>query len=146
MTDAYKEFGAYLREYREARGLRLREVARNAEMSHAYLSQVERGEPRSLSDEKLVALGKALHHESLPELFARAGRISPLESAILRKNADAWSLFISYFKRTDDATVKAALKKLLGELPKKVEDKHLLLTFELGAEDKQRHGTRKRRS
>jgi transcriptional regulator with XRE-family HTH domain len=105
------EFGAYLRHYREERGLHLREVARKAAMSHAYLSQVERGEPRNLSDEKLLALGTALGHESIPELFGRAGRVSPQESATIRQNPTSWSKFILRFMGKDKEIVNAFLEK-----------------------------------
>jgi transcriptional regulator with XRE-family HTH domain len=117
MADTYKTFGAYLRRYREERGLHLREVARKAEMSHAYLSQVERGEPRNLSDEKLVALGHALGHESLPELFARAGRVAPLESEIIRQNPEVWSSFILTCRYADLHKLKKVLEKASADMP-----------------------------
>jgi transcriptional regulator with XRE-family HTH domain len=137
MADTYKTFGAYLRHYREERGLHLREVARQAQMSHAYLSQVERGEPRNLSDEKLVALGNALGHESLPELFARAGRVPPLESEIIRQNPEVWSSFIITFQHADLQKLKKALGAVSANLPPldKASDytKYYLLKFPAGA-------------
>ena len=149
MTDAYKEFGTYLRQYREERGLHLREVARNAEMSHAYLSQVERGEPRSLSDEKLMALGKALGHDSMAELFARAGRIPPLERDILRENATEWSAFLLHFLAADSRKVTEFMRKVANDLPKMTEEAEVYL-FScspklLGQLRQARHGKRKRK-
>ncbi len=38
-----KRFGAYLRELRRARGLSLKKVEKEAGVSNAYLSQIERG-------------------------------------------------------------------------------------------------------
>ena len=52
-------FGAYLRELRKSRGLRLREVEELAGLSNAYVSQLECGSRKAPSIDCLARLAKA---------------------------------------------------------------------------------------
>ncbi|QJB55384.1 helix-turn-helix transcriptional regulator [Pseudodesulfovibrio sp. zrk46] len=75
-----KLFGDYIRAKREA--LRkdspefsIRKVAKRIGIHHSYLSKIERGEPASLSEKKMVALADELGTD--PELLlAMNGKIS----------------------------------------------------------------------
>lgn len=75
-----KLFGDYIRSRREA--LRkdspeysIRKVAKRIGIHHSYLSKIERGEPASLSEKKMVALAKELGDD--PELLmAMNGKVS----------------------------------------------------------------------
>lgn len=75
-----KLFGDYIRSRRES--LRkdspeysIRKVAKRVGIHHSYLSKVERGEPASLSEKRMVALAEELGDD--PELLlAMSGKIS----------------------------------------------------------------------
>lgn len=75
-----KLFGEYIREKRES--LRkddpdysIRRVAKRIGIHHSYLSKIERGEPASLSEKRMVALADELGDD--PELLlAMSGKIS----------------------------------------------------------------------
>jgi len=75
-----KLFGDYIRSKREA--LRendpeysIRKVAQRIGIHHSYLSKIERGEPASLSEKKMVALAEELGDN--PELLmAMCGKVS----------------------------------------------------------------------
>ncbi len=75
-----KLFGEYIRERREALcredpRYSIRKVAERIRVHHSYLSKIERGEPGSLSEKKVVALAHELG-ESPDLLLAMNGRIS----------------------------------------------------------------------
>lgn len=65
-------FGREVRKLRVNRGVSLRELAERAYLSHAYLSQVERGKLPPPGNDKVVAIAKALGHDR-NELLALAG-------------------------------------------------------------------------
>jgi transcriptional regulator with XRE-family HTH domain len=88
-----REFGQYVKEQRQQKGMRLRQVARAAQMSATYLSQIERGEQRWPTEEILVNLANALAHSSSDLLF-RAGRLSSDVLAILKGNPEQYSVFL----------------------------------------------------
>lgn len=75
-----KLFGEYIRSKREA--LRksdpdysIRRVAKRIGIHHSYLSKIERGEPASLSEKKMVSLAEELGDD--PELLlAMNGKVS----------------------------------------------------------------------
>ena len=75
-----KLFGEYIRSKREA--LReddpdysIRKVAKRIGIHHSYLSKIERGEPATLSEKRMVALARELGDD--PELLmAMNGKIS----------------------------------------------------------------------
>lgn len=75
-----KLFGDYIRSKREA--LResdpefsIRKVAKRIGIHHSYLSKIERGEPASLSEKRMVALAEELDDD--PELLmVMCGKVS----------------------------------------------------------------------
>lgn len=75
-----KLFGEYIRERREALcredpRYSIRKVAQRIRVHHSYLSKIERGEPGTLSEKKVVALASELG-ESPDLLLAMNGRVS----------------------------------------------------------------------
>lgn len=75
-----KLFGDYIRSRREALrqdnpDFSIRKVAKRIGIHHSYLSKIERGEPASLSEKKMVALADELGDD--PELLlAMNGKVS----------------------------------------------------------------------
>ena len=67
--------GGRLQELRKQKGLGLREVARLSDISPTYLLQVERGDSRRISEEKLLHLAKVLDCDPPFSLLAQAGRV-----------------------------------------------------------------------
>jgi len=66
------DFGSCIREMREEKGLSGRELARRANISQAYLSQLERGENKKPSPEIIKKIAKGLD-EDYNELMTLAG-------------------------------------------------------------------------
>lgn len=81
-------FGVLLRTLREERGLSPRELARLAEIDHAYVYRLETGEKESPSEEVLAKLVRAL----------KAGK---REAEMLR--------YLAQYRETDPALVKHVL-------------------------------------
>lgn len=67
-------FGSRLRTLRTRKGLGLRELAKKANISAAFLSKIESGKEKPPAEEKLHALAKALNYDS-DVLMAEAGRL-----------------------------------------------------------------------
>jgi transcriptional regulator with XRE-family HTH domain len=70
-----QEFGRYIKDCRRKKALGLRELARTANISATYLSQLERGEQRWPTEEVLLRLANAVAHPT-KELLHKAGRVS----------------------------------------------------------------------
>jgi transcriptional regulator with XRE-family HTH domain len=77
-------FGATLRNLRESKGLSLRKLARDAEISPTYLAQLERDENKP-SDDVVFRLAAALDYDE-DEMLALTGRIAEDLLAVIRKN------------------------------------------------------------
>lgn len=98
-----KLFGDYIRKRRE--GLRkddpnysIRRMAGRIGIHHSYLSKVERGEPASLSEKRIVALAKELKDD--PDLLmAMSGKIS---EDVRRAIFDEPELFIEFIHQVRD--------------------------------------------
>jgi len=88
-----KEFGKYIKNHRQQKDLGLRQVARAAQMSATYLSQIERGEQRWPTEEILINLANALAH-SPSDLLFRAGRLSSDLLEILKTNPQQYAEFL----------------------------------------------------
>jgi len=125
-----KIFGEYIRERREAllrndRRFSIRKLAESIRVHHSYLSKIERGEPGTLSEKKIVALAEALG-ESPDVLLAMNGRISDdVARAILHNPGLFQEIIINLrgkcaeeVKATDGESVCASMlvrvKRLLG--------------------------------
>jgi transcriptional regulator with XRE-family HTH domain len=107
-----EEFGRYVREWRERQNLGLREVARKADISPTYLSQIERGEQRWPTEDVLMRLANAVAHDP-SELLHKAGRVSSDVLEILKIHPSQYTRFLEETKNLDaddlDKVVRHAL-------------------------------------
>jgi transcriptional regulator with XRE-family HTH domain len=106
-----KEFGAYLRNAREAlrqkdKRYSVRQVAGRIGIEPSYLSKVERGENVSLSEEKTILLAQDLG-EDPDALLALSGRVSSELQAVIRKRP---VLFASLIRQLKDLPEHAVLR------------------------------------
>jgi transcriptional regulator with XRE-family HTH domain len=67
-----ENFGSYLRRIRKARGLSLKQVETSAEVSNAYISQIETGRRRPPHPDILKKLAK-VYEVPLKDLLVKAG-------------------------------------------------------------------------
>jgi HTH-type transcriptional regulator, competence development regulator len=79
------EFGAFVRQEREAREIGLREMAKMIEVSPTYVSKVERGDFSPPAEDKVRRIAKILKLDE-DELLALAGKVSSDLSEIIREN------------------------------------------------------------
>lgn len=79
-VDVSKLFGDYIRAKRESKRKHdpeysIRRVAKRIGIHHSYLSKIERGEPASLCEKRIIALAQELGDD--PELLlAMTGKVS----------------------------------------------------------------------
>lgn len=104
-----KILGEYIRNSREKlrekdRRFSLRQVAGQIGIEPSYLSKVERGEPVSLSEEKLVALAKVLG-EDPDVILALSGKISSDIQEAIRKRPQLFAQLIRELKNVPDHAV-----------------------------------------
>lgn len=71
MDKPQKKFGEYLRGLRESMGMTLRDVEREASISNAFLSQVERGE-RGIPSVKVLSRLCKVYRKTVSELVKSA--------------------------------------------------------------------------
>jgi transcriptional regulator with XRE-family HTH domain len=127
-----KEFGEYIKDQRQQKGMRLRQVARAAQMSATYLSQIERGEQRWPTEEILINLANALAH-SPSDLLFRAGRLSSDLLEILKTNPQQYAEFLQATRgltadeldqamRMSLLTVRALLERKRAKRKRKPDD------------------------
>jgi HTH-type transcriptional regulator, competence development regulator len=92
MTDGQKEpwvrFGGRLRTLRSAKGIGLRELARQVGMSPTYLSKIETGQAAPPVEEKVFKLAEVLE-ENQDDLLALAGRVAADLQDIIRSRPSA---------------------------------------------------------
>jgi len=74
------EFGAYLRQLRESKGLGLNQLALKAGISNAELSRIENGVRKRPSPVILIKLASALHHP-VEDFYRRLGYLSDKQPA-----------------------------------------------------------------
>lgn len=92
-----KLFGDYIRARREALrkedpDFSIRKVAKRIGIHHSYLSKIERGEPASLSEKRMVALAGELGDD--PELLmAMCGKVSEAVRRAVFEDPD-WAVTI----------------------------------------------------
>lgn len=84
-------FGDFIREGRKARGLGLRELARNLEIAPSYLSDIE-NDRRTPSEVVLRDLSKQLHL-NFDEIMAYSGRFGEKAARYIKRNPNAGALF-----------------------------------------------------
>jgi transcriptional regulator with XRE-family HTH domain len=105
-----KSFGDLVREGRLARGLGLRELAKQLDMAPSYLSDIE-NDRRIPSADVTKQIAKALKLD-FDDLMAAAGRFGEDAERYLRKNPSAGALFR---KIADGKFQEDQLRKLLDE-------------------------------
>ncbi len=108
--------GPFLRYKREAlrskdRRFSLRQVAARIGVQPSYLSKVERGEPVSLSEEKLVSLAKVLD-EDPDVLLALSGKISRDIQEVIRKRPQLFAQLIRELKNLPDHAVLRIVREV----------------------------------
>ena len=102
-------FGSYIREKREAFKAKdsrysLRQVAMRVGIEPSYLSKLERGEQKYLSEEKIIALADDLG-EDHDILLALSGKISQDIQKIIRKRPKLFAQLIRDIKDVPDQAV-----------------------------------------
>lgn len=103
------EFGPYVRARREAlrradQRFSLRQVAERIGVEPSFLSKVERGETPPPSEEKIVALARALD-EDADVLLAMAGKVSSDLQRAIRKRPELFAALIRELKGMPDHAV-----------------------------------------
>jgi transcriptional regulator with XRE-family HTH domain len=83
MTNEIENFGAFVRQAREAKEIGLREMAKMIGVSPTYLSRVERGQEAPPAEDKVKAIAEIIGCDA-DDLLARAGRVSTDLSDIIR--------------------------------------------------------------
>jgi HTH-type transcriptional regulator, competence development regulator len=109
-------FGKYIREKRETlrqedRRYSLRQVAFRIGIEPSYLSKIERGDPASLSEEKIIALAKELH-EDPDVLLALSGKVSRDLQEIIRHRPQLFASLIRELKDLPDHAVLRLLREV----------------------------------
>jgi transcriptional regulator with XRE-family HTH domain len=115
-ANKYLMFGSYLRKTRIEKGLGLRELARRIDISHTYLSQLERGEPRNLSAEKLIRLADVLAQHQPYELFAKAGQLPSEVEEIIKDDLELWSRFVLETKALTAGELRGIVDRALATI------------------------------
>lgn len=95
-------FGEYIRSKREALlesdpRFSIRRVAERIRVHHSYLSKIERGEPGTLSEQKIVALAKELG-EAPELLLAMNGRVSRTVAQAAMRNPKEFGELLDLLK------------------------------------------------
>lgn len=109
-------FGKYIREKRDSllqhdRRFSLRQVAQRIGVEPSYLSKLERGEQKSLSEEKIVTLARELG-EDPDVLMALNGKISQDIQEIIRKRPQLFAQLIRDLKETPDHAVLRIVREV----------------------------------
>ena len=84
MMTARMMFGRLVRRERMVRGIGLREMAKKVEVSPTYLSQIERGEFKPPTEDKVRKIAEIIGHDP-DELLALAGRVASDLTEIIRR-------------------------------------------------------------
>jgi len=89
----------------------LRQVAGKIGVAPSYLSRVERGEPTSLSEEKIIALAEVLD-EDPDVLLALSGKISSDIQEVIRKRPRLFAQLIRDLKDLPDHAVLRIVREV----------------------------------
>lgn len=104
-----RNVGEFIREHREKlrakdRAYSLRQVAGRLGVQPSFLSRIERGEPVSISEEKLLLLAKDLDID--PDvLLALSGKVSSDVQEIIRKRPELFAQLIRELKGLPDHAI-----------------------------------------
>ena len=109
-------FGEYIRNRREElrvehRSYSLRQVAGKIGIEPSYLSRVERGEPTSLSETKIIALAKVLD-EDPDVLLALSGKVSSDIQEVIQKRPKLFAQLIRDMKDLPDNAVLRIVREV----------------------------------
>ena len=109
-------FGSYIREKREALKAKdsrysLRQVAIRVGIEPSYLSKLERGEQKYLSEEKIITLADDLG-EDHDILLALSGKISQDIQKIIRKRPKLFAQLIRDIKDVPDQAVLRIVREV----------------------------------
>ncbi len=101
-ADMADTFGEFIRNARDDKGLRLRELARRLEVTPSYVSDIE-NDRRTPSEEVLIALARELELDA-NEVITKAGRLATGTDRYLREQPLATQLFrkVAEIKPDDD--------------------------------------------
>ena len=110
MMTARMMFGRLVRRERMARGIGLREMAKKVEVSPTYLSQIERGEFKPPTEDKVRKIAEIIGHDP-DELLALAGRVASDLTEIIRRRPREMADFLRAAKGlTADDIARFALQ------------------------------------
>ena len=84
MMAGRKNFGALVRQEREAKEIGLREMAKKIGISPTYLSKIERGDFDPPAEDKVRRIAEIIGHDP-DELLALAGRVASDLTEIIRR-------------------------------------------------------------
>lgn len=101
---------------RQASQISLRKFAESVEMSPTYLSKVERGEFKPPSEEKIIAIARALGQDP-DKLLALAGRVASELDDIIRRRPGV----IPDLLRAAEGLSETDVRQLTGELTERKE-------------------------
>ena len=109
-------FGEYIRSRREElrksdRSFSLRQVAGKIGIEPSFLSRVERGEPTSLSEEKIIALAGVLG-EDPDVLLALSGKVSSDIQEVIRKRPQLFAQLIRDLKDLPEHAVLRIVREV----------------------------------
>ena len=110
MMTARMMFGRLVRRERMVRGIGLREMAKKVEVSPTYLSQIERGEFKPPTEDKVRKIAEIIGHDP-DELLALAGRVASDLTEIIRRRPREMADFLRAAKGlTADDIARFALQ------------------------------------
>lgn len=103
-------FGPYIRQLRTAKGLTLREFARQLEVSPTYISQIEQGNFGPPAEERVVVMAQILGQQP-DELLALAGRVADDLPEIIRQEPRAMASFLRTAKGLSSEEIDRLVKQ-----------------------------------
>jgi len=110
MMTARMMFGRLVRRERMVRGIGLREMAKKVGVSPTYLSQIERGEFKPPTEDKVRKIAEIIGHDP-DELLALAGRVASDLTEIIRRRPREMADFLRAAKGlTADDIARFALQ------------------------------------
>lgn len=109
-------FGEYIKQRREKLRVEdphysLRQVAGKIGVAPSYLSRVERGQPTSLSEAKIIDLAKVLD-ENPDVLLALSGKVSSDIQEVIRKRPQLFAQLIRDLKDLPDNAVLRIVREV----------------------------------
>jgi transcriptional regulator with XRE-family HTH domain len=107
----HETFGQRLRNIRMRRGLGLREFARRVGVSPTYLTQVEKDACPKPTEERVIAMARALDQHP-DEFLALAGRIASDLDQIIRTRPRSLPTFLRVAQGLSDARIEEITRQI----------------------------------